>query len=60
MERVGSVGNVEARRQRHEYECAALVVDEPEIRRRNGRWQVLRGGKWRDLDPAPECAEVSQ
>jgi hypothetical protein len=54
------VSDIEARRQRHEYECAAAVMDDPEIRRRNGRWQVLRAGKWRDLDPAPESEEAAQ
>lgn len=41
----------EDRRYVHELECAALVMDEPGVRRRNGRWQVLRAGRWRDLDP---------
>jgi hypothetical protein len=39
------------RQERHEWECKALVQNVESVRRARGRWQVLRAGRWRDLDP---------
>lgn len=45
------------RRTRHEAACRYAVMGCETLRRADGRWQVLRGGTWRDLDPAPSLGE---
>ena len=39
------------RTERHEERCRMVASNVRTLRRFCGRWQVLRSGQWRDLDP---------